>query len=191
VNDWRASNGGDEWSGLMARAQDGDAASYRLLLMAITPYLRAIAARHHRELRDAEDSVQEILLTVHAIRHTYDPGRPFKPWLVAIARRRVIDRLRAQGRRRARETFLTPEHETFAAPGTNLYEADFDARALTVAVAQLPDSQRKAVTMLKLEEKSLNEAAAATGMSVAALKVSTHRAVKNLRKLMGRTSENE
>lgn len=179
----------DEWAGLMARAQAGDAASYRQLLIAVTPYLRAIAARHHRERSDVEDSIQDILLTVHVVRHTYDPKRPFKPWLVAIARRRIIDRLRGQGRRRARETFLSPEHETFSTPEANLYEAEPDMRALRDAVAQLPEGQRHAVTMLKIEEKSLKEASATMGMSIAALKVSTHRAMKNLRKIMDRRSE--
>jgi RNA polymerase sigma factor (sigma-70 family) len=181
--------GEDEWAGLMGRAQAGDAGSYRQLLIAVTPYLRAIAARHHQERSDVEDSMQDILLTVHAVRHTYDPKRPFKPWLVAIARRRIIDRLRGQGRRRAREIFLSPEHETFSAPEANLYEAEADVRTLRDAVAQLPEGQRQAVTMLKIEEKSLKEASATTGMSIAALKVSTHRAVKNLRKIMDRRSE--
>jgi len=173
----------------MAAAQSGDAAAYRRLLTAITPYLRAMAARHHRDRADIEDSVQDILLTVHAVRHTYDPARPFKPWLVAIARRRIIDRLRVQGRKRARETFLLPEHETFAAVETNIHEAEPDARALKEAVAQLPESQRQAVTLLKIEEKSLKEASAASGMSITALKVSTHRAVKTLRKLLDRGRE--
>ena len=184
VNDSEAFRGEDEWAGLMARAQEGDAAAYRRLLAAIAPYLRALAARYHRAPQDVEDSVQDILLTVHAIRHTYDPARPFKPWLVAIGRRRIFDRLRGQTRIRAREVFLEPEHETFAAPEANLYDAESDMRALREAVAQLPDAQRRAVTMLKIEEKSLKEVSAATGMSIAALKVSTHRAVKTLRKLL-------
>jgi RNA polymerase sigma-70 factor (ECF subfamily) len=177
-------SGEGEWAQLMARAQEGDAAAYRRLLGAIAPYLRALAARYHRQPQDVEDSVQDILLTVHAIRHTYDPNRPFKPWLVAIGRRRIFDRLRGQGRIRARETFLSAEHETFAAPEANLYEAEPDAAALREAVAQLPEAQRRAVTMLKIEEKSLKDVSAATGMSIAALKVSTHRAVKTLRKLL-------
>jgi RNA polymerase sigma-70 factor (ECF subfamily) len=172
----------------MARAQAGDAATYRRLLVAITPYLRAMATRSHRERSDIEDSVQDILLTVHAVRHTYDPERPFKPWLVAIARRRIIDRLRGQGRKRARETFLSEEHETFAAPETNHPSAEPDLQALRDAVGQLPEGQRQAITMLKIEEKSLKEVSAATGMSIVALKVSTHRAVKNLRKLLDRRS---
>jgi RNA polymerase sigma-70 factor (ECF subfamily) len=185
VNEDSAKHSGEgEWAALMARTQEGDAAAYRHLLAAIAPYLRALAARYHRAPQDVEDSVQDILLTVHAIRHTYDPARPFKPWLVAIGRRRIFDRLRGQTRIRARETFLKPEHETFAAAEANLYEAEPDTRALREAVEQLPEAQRRAVTMLKFEEKSLKEVSAATGMSIVALKVSTHRAIKTLRKLL-------
>ena len=64
---------------LMARAQDGDAGSYRQLLESITPYLRSRAARCHRDPSDIEDAVQDILLTVHAMRATYDPMRPSAP----------------------------------------------------------------------------------------------------------------
>jgi RNA polymerase sigma-70 factor (ECF subfamily) len=189
VSDAAHLRGEEDWAVLMAQAQAGDTVSYRRLLLAMTPYLRAMAARSHRNRQDAEDSVQDILLTVHAVRHTYDPQRPFKPWLVAIARRRIIDRLRGEGRKRARETFLSEEHETFAAAETNLSEAEPDFRALRHAVQQLPEGQRQAVTMLKIEEKSLKEASATSGMSVVALKVSAHRAVKNLRKILDRRRE--
>ena len=92
-----------DWSILMARAQSGDRDAYRRLLEEITPYLRAHAARRHRDTGDAEDAVQDILLTLHAVRHTYDPNRPFGPWLLAIANHRLIDRLRRQRRQRSRE----------------------------------------------------------------------------------------
>src|SRR5206468_1236473 len=174
-----------DWSVYMARAQAGDRNAYRRLLEDVTPYLRSIAARHFRS-GDIEDVVQEVLLTVHAVRHTYDPARPFGPWLVAIANRRVVDGLRRQGRSRAREVALDAEHETFAAPEANYHEAASEARALREAVESLPPGQRDAIRMLKLQEMSLKEAAAVSGMTVAALKVATHRAVKSLRKALGR-----
>ena len=126
------------WPVLMARAQEGDGAAYRRPLIEIAPYLRLLARRYHRDARDVEDSVQDILLTVHNIRHTYDPVRPLKPWLVAIGRRRIIDRLRVQRRSRARETALAPEHETFAGTETNLTEDRSEARRLRGAIALLP-----------------------------------------------------
>ncbi|MGH8790252.1 MAG: sigma-70 family RNA polymerase sigma factor, partial [Cupriavidus necator] len=121
--------------------------------------------------------------TVHAVRHTYDPARPFGPWLVAIVNRRIVDGLRRRGRIGSHETELDTEQETFTPAAANLPEEAVDARAVRDAIERLPAGQREAVRMLKLEEMSLREAAATSGMSVAALKVATHRALKTLRKL--------
>ena len=175
-----------DWSVYMARAQSGDREAYRRLLEEIAPYVRSLAARRMQNRSDVEDAMQDTLVTVHAARHTYDPTRPFGPWLVAIANRRIVDALRRRGRTGSRETVLETEHETFAAPETNYQEAASDGRALREALETLPPGQRDAIRMLKLEEMSLKEAAAASGMSVAALKVSTHRALKNLRKIFGK-----
>lgn len=177
-----------DWAILMAHAQDGDRSAYQRLLREITPYLRSLAARRHRDPSDIEDAVQDILLTVHAIRHTFDPTRPFGPWLVTIANRRFIDRLRRQGRRRGRETPLMPEHETFSEPQANLEERT-DRHELEKAISELPPMQRKAVQLLTLNEMSLKEASTASGMSIASLKVNVHRAVKSLRKILGDRSE--
>ena len=177
-----------DWSILMARAQDGDANAYRRLLESITPYLRAHAARCHRNPSDVEDAVQDILLTVHAVRQTYDPARPFGPWLKAIARRRLIDRLRRQGRRRAVETEFEPVHETFADPPANL-EDTANIHEVAAALDRLPPGQRAAVRLTKIEGLSLKEASVASGMSVAALKVATHRAVQRLRLFFSGGSE--
>ncbi len=174
---------GLDWSILMAHAQAGEQEAYQRLLEEITPYVRSLAVKCHRDPSDIEDSVQDVLLTVHAIRHTYDPTRPFGPWLVAIANRRITDRLRRQGRATARETPLVDEHVTFAAPEANYHESMYAARALREAIERLPQGQRDAIRLLKLQEMSLKEAATASGMSVAALKVATHRAMKNLRRI--------
>lgn len=175
-----------EWSIFMARAQDGDGRAYNRLLTEITPYLRRLVARHHRSAQDIEDTVQDILLTIHSVRQIYDPTRPFTPWLVAIARRRIIDRLRQQGRTAARETALSTDHETIPEDETNILETRADGRALHEAVEKLPPGQREAVKLLKLQEMSLKEAADKTGLSVVALKVATHRALKSLRSILGK-----
>ena len=187
-----------DWSKRMALAQGGDREQYRALLLEIEPYLRSIARRCFKHPADAEDAVQDVLLTVHSVRHTYDPHRPFAPWLAAIANRRVIDRLRSETRKKAREIELTPEHEsfsreafaheTFSQAATN--HDGIAERALHEAIGKLPPEQRDAIRMLKLSEMSLKEASRMSGRSIAALKVATHRAVTNLRKLLkgGQTS---
>ncbi len=171
-----------DWTILMARAQDGDAAAYLRLLEEITPYLRSRAARYHRDPRDIEDTVQDILLTLHSVRQTYDPSRPFGPWLVGIANRRAFDRLRRDGRRRAHEVPLASEHDAVAA--VDNIDSNADRRHLDGAIGNLPPAQQQAIRMLKLKEMSLKEAATASGMSIASLKVATHRALKNLRNML-------
>ncbi|MCP1900718.1 RNA polymerase sigma-70 factor (ECF subfamily) [Bradyrhizobium sp. USDA 4524] len=173
-----------EWTALMVLGQRGDTNAYHRLLLGITPYLRTIANRAHRNASDAEDTVQDILLTLHEVRHTYDPSRPFKPWLAGIARHRVADRLRALGRVAAGEVMLETEHEAFAAPDQHS-ELALDGRAVDAALLALPQGQRQAITLLKLQERSLKEAAEQSGMSIASLKVSAHRGIKALRRLLG------
>lgn len=178
-----------DWSKLMARAQDGDRAAYRTLLEDLTPYLRSIAARCFKQSSEVEDAVQDVLLTVHMVRHAYDPSRPFGPWLVAIANRRFIDRLRRETRKKAREIALSAEHETFPEPPTNLEREKSEQADLSAAINRLPPEQRQAVTLLKLNEMSLKEASALSGRSIAALKVATHRAIKNLRTVLKKQSD--
>ncbi|WP_316175834.1 sigma-70 family RNA polymerase sigma factor [Bradyrhizobium sp. SZCCHNRI1073] len=172
-----------DWAILMAHAQEGDRVAYQRLLQQITPYLRSLAARHCRQRSDIEDAVQDVLLTIHSIRHTYDPTRPFAPWLVTITNRRLIDRVRRQSRQWRRETVLSPEHEIAAEPETGV-EAAPDRRELELAIDNLPPAQQQAVRLLKLRELSLKEASAATGMSTTSLKVNMHRALKSLQKLL-------
>lgn len=171
-----------DWSDLMRRAQQGDRVAYAALLRSIVPYLQRLAAQHHCAREDIDDTVQDILLTIHSVRHPYDPCRPFGPWLVAIARRRLVDQRRWRARHAARETDLTARHETFSMPETNLYEGE--VRRLQQAIAALPNGQRRAVEMLKLRELTLKEASQKSGMSVTALKVAAHRALKTLRVLI-------
>jgi len=177
-------DGSPDWSVLMTSAQQGNRDAYRRLLQSITPYLRGLAGRHGVLPDAVEDVVQDILVSVHLVRHTYDPERPFGPWLLTIATRRVIDALRREGRLDAREVPRDDEHETLPDPTANLMEEAADAGVLRETIERLPRGQRDAIQMLKLEEMSLKEAAVASGMSVAALKVAVHRGLKNLRKLL-------
>lgn len=174
-----------EWEAWMAAAQAGDARAYDRLLRACLPFLRAIARRRIQHPAEAEDAVQDALLTIHQLRHAYDPARPIRPWLGAIAERRAIDRLRRHGRRGGRETSIDDFGETLASPGANTGEARVAAAELRAAVAALPQAQRTALRLAKLEDLSLAEASTRSGMSVGALKVATHRAVKALRQKLG------
>lgn len=175
------------WARLMASAQDGNQVDYARLLREIVPMVRAVAAHHHRRPDRVDDVVQDVLLTLHRIRHTYDPARPFMPWLVAVARRRSIDALRSRSRTEAMEVRDDTSYETFADPLANREREGREAGELLAgALAALPRGQREALELVKLKEMSLVEASAVSGQSVGGLKVNVHRAIKALRaKLKG------
>ncbi|MBM3502964.1 MAG: sigma-70 family RNA polymerase sigma factor [Alphaproteobacteria bacterium] len=173
------------WAQLMAAGQSGDRGAYAALLGELLPYLRRFAGRQLRAPEEIEDAVQDILLSLHQARRTYDPTRPFRPWLATIARRRIADRLQLLGRRSVRESELVLDDETLWGEVPNTEENVFRRRDVAAAVASLPQGQRQAIELLKVQGWSLKEASTMTGMSTTALKVATHRAVKSLRKRLG------
>jgi RNA polymerase sigma-70 factor (ECF subfamily) len=178
------------WSQWMRAAQDGDAAAYERLLRDILPLVRALARRDGASAADVEDVAQDVLLTVHRVRHTYDPARPFRPWLAAIVARRRIDALRRRARIGRHEVVDAAAHETFADPGANqeleAVRADTEIGELLRA---LPSRQRAALEAVKVRELTLAEAAAESGQTIGALKVNVHRALKTLRRMMGAANE--
>jgi RNA polymerase sigma-70 factor (ECF subfamily) len=176
-----------ELAGLMRAAQVGDSAAYAKLLQAAATLVRSDIRRRMRwlQIQEIEDLVQDILLSLHAVRATYDPARPFLPWLMTIARNRVADGARRYARRSANEVVVDTLPETFADDAANIPGEGYgDAEALQQALQKLPPTQRQAIEMLKMQEMSLKEAAAASGMSVGALKVAAHRGVAALRKAL-------
>ncbi len=182
MDDDRARAREQEWSRLMAAAQDGDRAAYERLLREVLPLLRAVAGRWHRSADRAEDVVQDILLTIHRVRHTYDPSRPFSHWVATLARRRAIDALRRRGHTDKFEVADDDAYVTFADPEANKELARSErAEGLGAAIGALPESQKEALELLKLREMSLAEAAKVSGKSISALKVNVHRAIKSLR----------
>jgi RNA polymerase sigma factor (sigma-70 family) len=181
-------NGDRLLSDLMRRAQDGDAVAYESLLSQVLPLLRRVVRRRCSALptQDIEDIVQETLVSLHGARATYNPRRPFLPWAMAIARNRIADAARRRARRVAHEVTVERFDGTFSSIDANIpVNAYRDPEALQQAIRKLPQGQRMAIETLKLREMSLKEAAAMTGMSVSALKVAAHRAMKSLRAALG------
>jgi RNA polymerase sigma-70 factor (ECF subfamily) len=179
----------EEWGALMRDAQAGDGRAYARLLAAILPLLRAKVRRAVPPGLglECEDMVQDVLLSLHAVRHTYDPTRPFAPWLMAIAKHRVLDGLRRNRRLRGREIALDFFDETFlGVAAKEEVEGYGDPQALRQAMTGLPEGQRQAIALTKIEGLSLKEASAASGQSVAALKVAVHRGLKALRGVLSK-----
>ncbi len=176
---------------LMQEAQAGNGEAYATLLQLVSVRVRQMVRARRRGLGEeyVEDLAQDVLMSVHAARATYDPARPFGPWLAAIVRYRLADAARRYARQGAHEVDVADPAVTFVEPATNTEPGagPGDAELLAEALQQLSPGQRQAIELLKLKEMSLKEASAATGLSQGALKLATHRAMVALRRALQRT----
>jgi RNA polymerase sigma-70 factor (ECF subfamily) len=179
----RSQREGDEvrWAKLMVRAQGGDSAAYRTLLVELADVAEAYLRRHFGAAALLEDCVQEGLLALHRARHSYDPRRPFRPWFFTIVRHKAIDVLRRRATRASYEVMSaepeTRADEAVAAEGESVVEA---SRFL----AGLSPPHREALILTKLEGRSISEAARAAGISSAAMKSRVHRAIRLAQKML-------
>ena len=171
----------------MAAAQNGDAIAYTRLLTGLAPFVRSLIRRRCGDPDLLEDIVQDVLLTVHRVRHTYDPSRSLSAWVAAIAMRRRIDTARRRSRIETHETVDATAYETFADPAANKEErSTLEAGSTAALLSQLPPRQRRALELVKIKDMSLAEAARESGQTVAALKVNVHRAIKRLQDRWGK-----
>lgn len=178
----------DRLRGLLVRGLAGDTPAYHAFLKELSAHLRAfLRGRLSRLPDEVEDLVQETLLAVHNQRHTYDAGQPLTAWIHAIARYKLIDMLRRRAGRDALNDPLDDDLEVFAASDT---EADDARRDLATLLERLPDRQRLPIIHMKLEGRSVVEAARMTGMSESAVKVGVHRGLKALAAMIRANDEN-
>ena len=171
-------------SAWMAAAQTGDGTAYQALLRDCIPVIKSVARRRGVAADHIDDVVQDVLLTIHRARQTYDPSRSFTAWLSVIADRRAIDLLRRIRRQDVREVHAPLAFENHvdevADPARGLAQAEATG-AFAHALASLPPRQREAVQRLVLDEHSLADAATLTRRTKGSLKVNLHRGLKALR----------
>lgn len=168
-----------EWTRMMRAAVQGDARAYRDVLAAMTPHLRTMARRRCEQygvsIIEAEDVVQEVLLTIHLKRGSWDTDRPIGPWLSTIVRNKLIDILRRKGRHASipiEDVMETIEAGELPDPTVRL-----DAQAI---LKDLKDPQLTIVRSISMEGASVRETASILNMSEVAVRVALHRALKRL-----------
>jgi RNA polymerase sigma-70 factor (ECF subfamily) len=161
---------------LMVRSLDGDAAAYRQLLAGCRQWLMRYFARRMAPSQ-IDDLIQCTLMSVHDKRATYDPERPFLPWLAAIARYRWIDQLR--------KTTRAGEVELDDAHGVDSDEDDIIARlSLGHLLDQIRPEQALVIKLVKIDGLSIIEAAAQANQSESLVKVNIHRGLKRMAALV-------
>jgi RNA polymerase sigma-70 factor (ECF subfamily) len=174
-----------QWGSWMRAAQKGDQRAYHQLLSAITPLIRNFTRKRLFDPHLVEDVTQEVLLGLHKMRESYNPHQPFETWLFAIMRYKTIDAMRQIGRKSKREEGSLNDElanlaETIAHPTANT-EVGAWRHDLGKALGTLPAKQREIVTLLKVQGWSVKEVAQRMDMTPGAVKVSAHRAYKQMR----------
>jgi RNA polymerase sigma-70 factor (ECF subfamily) len=160
----------------MLAALDGDAAAYRTLLGELRTALgRYFARRLGSALAaHADDLVQDTLMAIHTKRLTFDRTRRVDAWVYAIARYRLVDLFR---RHKVRAAVPLDEETLFSQDEEPATAARLDVETM---LGTVPPRQADLIRRVRIGGASIAEAAAATGMSETAAKVSIHRGLKGL-----------
>lgn len=168
-----------------------DEAAARALMAALHPQVAAIVRRHLPYRMAPEDLTQEVFVRLFRQLHRYDPGRPLENWVSRVTLNVCRDHLRARASRpELRWTDLTPgEQHAFESAAfesdASATAAEADARALLLKILEtLSADDRMIVTLLHLEERTVDEIAALTGWSRTLVKVRAFRARGRLRKAL-------
>ncbi len=170
----------------MRRYQAGDRKAFDALVGLLGPSLHRFFLHGFRDPGLAEDLYQETWMKVHSARKSHRPGEPVLPWLYGIARHVAADSRRRYARHRRRIDATQAVVHSLGADGGHAQAPDAEVRAetseiLQAAMADLPDKQREALILLKVEGLSVVEAAKAAGTTPGALKVRAHRAYAHVR----------
>jgi RNA polymerase sigma-70 factor (ECF subfamily) len=177
-----------ELRALMLASRNGDAVAYRSLLEKLSAQLRGYFKgqlnRVNRGAVEAEDLVQETLLAVHTRSGTYDTSQLFTPWVYAIARYKLIDYLR-RTTASSKDVAMSDTEDLNGHDDHSQVESNLDLNRL---LAELSPKVQKVIQFVKLDGLSVSEAASRCGMSESAVKVSVHRGLKALARLVSKES---
>ena len=171
------------WAAAMRAERRGDAAAYEGLLADIAKTLRALIRGRLSRLgmngHETEDILQDVLIGLHTVRHSWDANRPFLPWLHAIVRYKLSDAVRRR-RREARYRYDLTLEEWSYVPAATHEDPDLGLVDLNRHLGELSAGQREVVRSLALEGASVRETAQKLKTSEGAVRVTLHRALQRL-----------
>ena len=155
----------------------GDQAAYHDFLTRVSPLLRRMIGRKVPAC-DVEDVLQEVLVSLHHARHTYDGSRPLLPWVGAIASYHVSDYLRKTYRHLRHPTVDIADYKNILAAVTENTEASESIGEMLNSVAP---REKKILTLMHGEGYTAKQVGEQLGMKESAVKVAAHRAMKRIR----------
>lgn len=180
-------NGEAETPSLLPAVAAGDRRAFEELYDRYSGVLYALLLRILSSPEDAQEALQEAFLKAWTNASTFDPSRGSEiAWLIAIARSRGIDRLRARRVRGERENDAGREISIQAeavekATGADYAIASQERIAIRTALDELPQPQRVALELAYFEGLSQSEIAERTGEPLGTIKTRMQLGMKKLR----------
>jgi RNA polymerase sigma-70 factor (ECF subfamily) len=180
---------GDGLDASVGAAVEGDPRAIDRVLASIRPlvvrYCRARVGRQERSFASADDVAQEVCLAVLTALPSYrDQGRPFLAFVYGIAAHKVTDAFRASGRDRTEPVAEPPDTlVTVGGPEHRVLDAERDA-APRALLAHLTPRQREVLVLRLAVGVSAEETAEAIGSTPGAVRVTQHRALLRLRRII-------
>ena len=167
---------------LAGALQNGDAGSFKNLVEILTRRLIAMAYRYTEDWESARDITQDTWLKVFENIDRYNPGKPFRNWLLVIHRNGCISHLRKRARRIDTALGDGPvlrTADTNPGPSELIERREFGERVRR-AITRLSKKQQLVLTIVDIEQTDQKEAARSLGMKPVTLRTTLHHARKRL-----------
>jgi RNA polymerase sigma-70 factor (ECF subfamily) len=176
----------------LRRVEQGDEVAARELLHHFYPFVLKLVRAHLPRRISEEDLVQMIFIKVFHKLNQYRGRMPLQHWISRIAVNTCLNALKAEKIRP--EWRLGDFSEEIAAGIEKLAAIEIDTainddcdlarKLVTELIAQLSPEDRLVITLLHLEEKSVEEIHALTGWSRSGIKVRAFRARAKMKKML-------
>jgi RNA polymerase sigma-70 factor, ECF subfamily len=174
---------------IIARIGRRDQSAFSALYYRLSGPLYSLAVKMLGDPAEAQDALQDVFLQIWSRAGTYDPEQSSVfSWAVLLTRSRVIDRLRARGRRlrvvvsstEDKEHGGTADASTIESAADTAEKSDEAARVRYV-LNNLPSEQREAIEMAFFEHLTHHEIAARLGQPLGTVKARIRRGLLKLR----------
>jgi RNA polymerase sigma-70 factor (ECF subfamily) len=170
---------------LLERIAAGDQAAVKECMDVYGGLVWSLARRFSYSAADAEDATQEIFIEIWKSAGRYDAAMGSEAvFLTTIARRRLIDRVRATKRRPPTEEFVEEFMVEAALDTPDFGALAVDATRAARALAQLGEGEREILLMGVVDGMTHSEIATATGKPLGTVKTQLRRGLIKVRELL-------
>lgn len=164
------------------RTRSGEHAAYAKLVDRYKTFAYAIALKVLKNQEDAEDVAQESFIKAYQQLHQFEGKAKFSTWLYTIVYRTALAKTREMKVKlfSITDQFRRGFSNDHSSPQLALIQANDEKRSVEQAIANLPETEALLVMLYYIEEKSIREIQAITGLSAANIKIKLFRARKKL-----------